>query len=483
MTNTQKHYLLLGVGAVLIMVELTLVVWLALTYQLSATQWMLVLGLGLLVTFAVFAAILVWFEQRLFMPLRVLSEQVELMVRSNPALKPRIPDTHELGPLPAAIDQLGKALLTTRTDMSKAMQAAAARTEYRNARLEAVLRDLSEGLVVCNLQHQVVLYNERARKVLGQGDMFGLRRPIGDFMDGEAIANALDELQRLHAEEPEERPALEFDCTLRMASTSSVQTRMTLIVETTLVCVGYVITIMQSDEAASRPSTHDRTVAARPAFYDFDLFEQAPDTPLLERPLQALEYVVFDTETTGLRPSEGDEIIQLAGVRVVNGRVLNGEQFDELIDPGRLIPAASTRIHGITDAMVMQRPSADAVLPLFHRFARDAVLVAHNAAFDMRFLTLKESSIGLRFDQPVLDTMLLSMVLSPNQTDHTLDGLADRFGIENEARHTALGDAVATAAIFVKMIAALTERQIITLNDALVRCNRLYSAKRLQEHF
>jgi len=293
----------------------------------------------------------------------------------------------------------------------------------------------------------------------------------------------LDELQHLHAEQPEDRPALEFDCTLRMTPTSNVQVRMTLIVETTLVCVGYVITIMQSDAAVSGPSMRDRAVAARPEFYDFDLFEQAPDTPLLERPLHALEYVVFDTETTGLRPSEGDEIIQLAGVRVVNGRVLRSEQFDELIDPGRPIPTVSTRIHGITETMVRQRPSAAVVLPLFHRFARDAILVAHNAAFDMKFLTLKESSIGLRFDQPVLDTMLLSMVLSPNQTDHTLDGLADRFGVGNEARHTALGDAAATAAIFVKMIAALAERRIMTLNDALARCNSLYSAKRLQEHF
>ena len=482
MTYTQNHYLL-AAGAVAIMAELALVVWLALTQQLSATQWILVLGLGLLVTLSVFAAILVWFEQRLFMPLRVLSEQIELMVGSNPALKPRMPDTHALGSLPAAIDELGKALLTTRTDMSKAMQAAAVHTEYRNARLEAVLRDLSEGLVVCNLQHQVVLYNERARKVLGRDDMFGLRRPIGDFMEGEAIANALKELQRLHAEQPEDRPALEFDCGLRMTPASNVQVRMTLIVETTLVCVGYVITIMRSDEAVSGAPARDRVVAARPEFYDFDLFEQASDTPLLQTSLQALEYVVFDTETTGLRPSEGDEIIQLAGVRVVNGRVLKSEQFDELIDPGRPIPAGSTRIHGITDAMVRQRPSADVVFPLFHQFARNAVLVAHNAAFDMKFLTLKESSIGVCFDQPVLDTMLLSMVLSPSQTDHTLDGLADRFGIDNVARHTALGDAQATAAIFVRMIAALTERQIMTLDDALERCNSLYSAKRLQEDF
>ncbi len=206
---------------------------------------------------------------------------------------------------------------------------------------------------------------------------------------------------------------------------------------------------------------------SRPEFYDFDLFAQTESSRALdERALTELSYTVFDTETTGLNPSQGDEIIQLGATRIVAGKLRRQECFEQLVDPQRDIPAAGIPIHGIEPAMVRGQPTIDAVLPAFHAFARDTVLVGHNAAFDMRFLQLKEQRSGVRFDQPVLDTLLLAAVAQPNQDGHALETLAERLGVTVMGRHTALGDAIVTAEVFLKLIPLLQAQGIHTLGQA-----------------
>ena len=219
-------------------------------------------------------------------------------------------------------------------------------------------------------------------------------------------------------------------------------------------------------------------VESRHEFFDFDLFAVSEsDAALDERPLSELVYTVFDTETTGLNPSGGDEIIQIGAARVVNGRLLRQESFEQLVDPGRDIPAAGIPIHGITPDMVVGQPRIDEVLPAFHQFAQDTVLVAHNAAFDMKFLQLLEPRTGLRFQQPVLDTLLLSAVVHPNQESHRLEAIAERFGITVLGRHTALGDAVVTAEVLLKLIPLLKDMGIVTLAQARAAAQQTYYAR------
>nr|WP_264185791.1 3'-5' exonuclease [Roseicella aerolata] len=226
--------------------------------------------------------------------------------------------------------------------------------------------------------------------------------------------------------------------------------------------------------APARPprSAAPAILASRPEFFDFDLLHQPLATGALGRTaLDQLSYVVFDTETTGLNPSGGDQLISIAGVRIVNGRILTGETFDALVNPGRRIPAASTRFHGITDDMVRDCPPVAAVLPAFKAFVDDAVLVAHNAAFDLKFLRMAEAAAGTRFDNAVLDTMILSRYLKGDEGTHALDGIAERLGVPIHGRHSALGDAIATAAIFLRLVGMLKARGIVTLDDAIRRSN------------
>lgn len=217
---------------------------------------------------------------------------------------------------------------------------------------------------------------------------------------------------------------------------------------------------------------------SRPEYYDFDLFRQTEESRALDdRLLTQLTYTVFDTETTGLDPSAGDEIIQIGATRIVNGRLLRNEIFDQLINPRRTIPADSVRIHGITKEMLDGQPTIERVLPRFHAFAEDTVLVGHNAAFDLRFLQMKEVSTGISFHQPVLDTLLLSAFIQPNQDSHRLEAVAERLGVNIVGRHTALGDAIVTGEVFLRMIPLLAERGIHTLREAREAAERTYYAK------
>jgi DNA polymerase-3 subunit epsilon len=175
-------------------------------------------------------------------------------------------------------------------------------------------------------------------------------------------------------------------------------------------------------------------------------------------------------------------MVQIAGVRIVNGRMLRGEIFNSLIHPGRSIPRVAAEVHGITDAMVANADALADVLPRFHRFVGDAVLVAHNAAFDMKFLTLRQAEAGLSFTNPVLDTVLLAAAVFGADESLTLDTLADRFAIKiaAEERHTALGDSLATGYTFLRLIDLLEAGGVVTLRQAIDISEKQAAIRRAQ---
>jgi DNA polymerase-3 subunit epsilon len=231
-----------------------------------------------------------------------------------------------------------------------------------------------------------------------------------------------------------------------------------------------------SEPAKARPLTI--LPESRPEFYDFDLFDRVGQIEEAEsRLLTELTYTVFDMETTGLNPSEGDEILSIGANRIVNCRLLRDERFEQLVDPLRTIPWESVQIHGIHPEMLMGQPTIDKVLPGFHQYVEDTILVAHNAAFDMRFLQMKEKQTAVKFNNPVLDTLLLSAVVHPAHENHDLEAIAQRLGVRILGRHTAMGDALATGELFLKLLPLLAQKGIHTLKDALEASRQTYYAR------
>jgi DNA polymerase-3 subunit epsilon len=205
--------------------------------------------------------------------------------------------------------------------------------------------------------------------------------------------------------------------------------------------------------------------------FDFHLFDSRGETcDLPSVPLDRLGITVVDTETTGLDPDRGDEVIAIGAVRIVNGRILRQESFDSFVRPKRTISEAARAIHGISVDMLRAEPPIEEVLPRLRKFVEDTVIVGHNVAFDMRFFAAAQKASGVVFSNTVLDTLLLDYVLSPNQEDKSLEAIAGRLGLRVTGRHTALGDALSTAEIFLALIPLLAEHGIRTLGDAAAAC-------------
>jgi len=244
-------------------------------------------------------------------------------------------------------------------------------------------------------------------------------------------------------------------------------------------CYGInIITQAESKRSVKEKQRSPIIAGSRPEFYDFNLFRTEDENlDLLDTNLKNIIYTVFDTETTGLNPEGGDEIISIAAVRIVNQKIVYKDIFEELVDPNRDIPMESYKIHGITYEMVAGKKDINTILPIFKNFSSSTVLVGHNIAFDMKMLKVKEKTTHIKFSNPVLDTLLLSAILHPVHEQHDMENIAKRLGVSIIGRHTALGDTIATAEIFLKLIPILNSNGILTLKDAIKASKKTYYAR------
>ena len=186
---------------------------------------------------------------------------------------------------------------------------------------------------------------------------------------------------------------------------------------------------------------------------------------LVEHPMGqsfADTFVVFDLETTGFSPSK-NQIIEIGAVKVVNGSI--AQRFSTFVNPKVPIPFEIEQLTSINDDMVLDAPVIDEILPKFMEFCQDAVMVAHNADFDMSFIKHNCSTQGLECEKTVLDTVALSRVLLPSLNRFKLDTVAKALNISLAHHHRAVDDAACTAEIFVKLVEMLRDRGVETMED------------------
>ncbi len=406
----------------------------------------IIMGFGFI---ALIIAIWLMFDDNVAKPIERLSAQLRARAHAGVSTDVDMQAARYLGDLAPAAAGLAEQLSDKTMDVAEAVAAETAHLSAEKQRLTALLTEIPVAMVLASPTHKIVLYDGQAAGVLAQIAHPRLNASLFEYLQPNALQHAYEKLSK---------SGLEVDCTLSSIDGAQTYTaRMKPLGD----APGYLLIF---DESAANISPE----ASRPLVYDFDLLNSAAGGQFETLALNELCFVVFDTETTGLLPHK-DEVVQIGAVRVVNGRIVEGERLNMLVNPGIPIPPASTKVHKISDHMVKGAPDIGEAGRTFHQFARDAVIVAHNAPFDMAFLRRHAKRMCVDWDHPILDTVLLSAVLFGASDKHTLDALCDRLEITipHELRHTALGDAVATAQALVKMLPMLRARGMATFGAVI----------------
>ncbi|GGD55133.1 3'-5' exonuclease [Paenibacillus nasutitermitis] len=187
---------------------------------------------------------------------------------------------------------------------------------------------------------------------------------------------------------------------------------------------------------------------------------------ILDQPLKEMEVIVFDLETTGFYPANGDEILSIGAVTLKGERIMEERSFYSLVKPGRKVPRHITELTGITNEMVEGAPDLMQVLHDFMEFIGKRMLIAHASGHDRQFLNAalwRTSKVNLT--HRVLDTMMVAKWLKPGREGYGLDELLEDSGIPVTQRHHAFEDSMMTAQLWLVYLQQIFSRNIVTLGD------------------
>ncbi len=346
--------------------------------------------------------------------------------------------------LPAEGDQAGGELAALHNTLGQYIGRLATERAAPDERLRDVVAAVGGGLLVITENGLVSVINDAARDTLGEhGTNTGTT--IYDVFTRHTMAEA-----RAKAASNENG----VDVELQIIGGRLVRARYVPLVRHG----GAVLWFQETGPSAGRHvelalDLHDLPPPAATA---------GPDTPLAD-----LSVAVIDTETTGLN-AKHDRVLSYGSVRVHGTQVYRALTQDLLVNPGVVIPKRSVAVHGITDAMVSGAPDFAERWPAIETSLEDLVVVGHNIGFDATVLVHEVERIGSSWHPPsIIDTLLLAAALDPARKDLSLDGLAEEFGITIEGRHTALGDALVTAELYIRLVDALAAQGVTTLGEAI----------------
>lgn len=411
----------------------------------------LIAGFGLL---ALVTGVWLLFDENVAKPIERLAAGLRAGVHSGVSTKVDLHAARHLGDLAPAAKAVSGRLSTSMMETANAIAEETNRLRAEKDRLTTLLSDIPMAMVLINPAHQIVLYDGQAGAVLSQIAPPRLNASVFDYFERAPLeaahARMLQDRQETRCTVLGLKAAQSFDLRLKPLDASA----------------GYML-ILEDSTAQIAPD------AARPLVYDFDLLSHAAPAEMGDLALSEMCFMVFDSETTGLMPHK-DKVVQFGAVRVLRGRIVEGEAIDELVNPGCPIPPASSKVHGITDAMVKDAPDVASAGRILHQFAQGAVIVAHNAPFDMAFLHRDAENMGVIWDHPILDTVLLSAVVFGASETHTLDALCARLDIviPEALRHTALGDARATAEVLCRLIPLLQARGLTRFREVVAETRK-----------
>ena len=174
------------------------------------------------------------------------------------------------------------------------------------------------------------------------------------------------------------------------------------------------------------------------------------------------KYIVLDIETTGLSCTK-NRILEIAAIKVENKNII--ERFDTLIDPQLPIPYRITQITGINDNMVCGAPLIENVLPELYDFFENLPIIAHNAPFDISFISHNLSSCGYLLNNRIIDTLKIARDIYPNFSNHKLDNIAKNLNVTVETAHRAMADVETLHEVFNIMLNDIENKNVKTTEN------------------